>query len=238
MADWKNRKKIHIAGGPAANIVKSTEYQGARQPVFISDKNYLTVGPLKSGLDSTVTGGRDDRVLKNVAPIKVRTVEGYNSDAETDSAFTLSTDNTNHYIFTGRGDKVYLKTTPNFYLYRQVDAGGDITSNDKLVLSLQNDNSLLINPSFYLQSANIRTTNINDTSNKAGIQFNGEGKIILQKPTSTNLAFESTLSTTLKGTTNIEGTLNLKANTNLTGSITTSTLHLNPNNTETDKADI
>ena len=136
---WDNRKKIHFAGGTSTAISKSEVVQGSRQPVFISDKNYLTVGPLKSGLVTSDESKDDNRDVHSVAPIKSRTVEGWLSDTETDNSFTLTGETKNHYILTGRNGAVYLKTTPDFHLIREVKANGELDTTDIKVLSLLND---------------------------------------------------------------------------------------------------
>lgn len=197
-----NRRKIHIAGGSNENISNSTMKQAKRQPAYNYTKQYLSVA---------------DKVIdfNKAIPVKVRTVEGYTSDKETNGSFTLSNINDGHYIFTGRDGKVYLKTKPNFYLYRQGTDGintGDISDNDTLILNLQSDNSLLLNESLYLQAKNIRTTNLQDISGVGGITI--DSKINLLKDTTiANNKLTSSNETELSTKTTISGSLNLNAAT-------------------------
>lgn len=203
---WENKRKIHVARGTndklvAAKADNQTFTDG--QPLFNKSKGYLSIANI-----TKLTDGYTNPVIASVMdPVKTRTIEGYTTDTETDNSFILTDTNTGHYIFTGRDGKVYLKTTPNFYLYRQGIDGintGDIKDTDILVLNIDGDNNLILNDNYYSKIKNIRTTNLYDLSGNRGIEI-GASEITLNKSlvSSQNVTFNGT--TTLNGNTNILG---------------------------------
>lgn len=173
---WKNKRRIHIARGTATNIinVSGTENKFTDgQPLHIKDKNYLAVANTTSAVDP-----------KNIKPIAVRTIEGWLSDSETDSSFTLSANKQNHYILTGRDNNVYLRTLPNFKLQREVVGNNPI---DVLVMdTLSGAQRLLVNDAAILQSKLLRTNEIRDINGNKHLTISAGSTALHQNVTLDN----------------------------------------------------
>ncbi len=97
-----NNNRIKILRGDSATISSSSQKLASGQPLYNTDKNYLTIGN-KEGTTSV-----------NALPITVREINGYLGDS---SNITSST--SNNYIISGDETKgLYIKspTAINFYL--------------------------------------------------------------------------------------------------------------------------
>ena len=164
---WVNKNKIHVARGTSTNIERlaDTNQFTDGQPLFISDKNYLGIANVDSGLISA----------KNITPVRVRTVEGWSTDKEfvtgttnLDSSFTLSSNKSGHYIMSNNGLITFIKSSQDFKLIRENG------NNETVVLEMLNNGSvdyIHINDNSYLKSNNIRTRNIYDGEDNANLSI-------------------------------------------------------------------
>ena len=232
-----NRRKIHIASGENNNIVNVTAKQALRQPAYNTTKKYLTVA-------------EDEQDFKSAIPVRSRTVEGWLNDVETDTTFTLDNTTTdNHYILTGRGNSIYLKTKPDFNLVREVKAGGALdNSKDHILLSLTktldgdiknkptDTDHIEINGNYFLRSQNIWTTNIKSNLGSSLLTLN-DTQLVLEQ----NTMLTSGKSLTSPSNTSLGGTTTITGNTTITGgkvSVSGDTITLNGTNTIDDITNI
>lgn len=219
---WENKRKIHIARGSESEIITASQQNTNEftdgQPLHIEgSRNYLSIANTK-GLQTTSISP----IL--MEPIKVREVKGYISDINTNHKFTLSAptenDEDNMYIFTDEKDdsgkgNAYINVGGNLGLSFK-RAGNEIASIP------QGNDYFLINPNYYLKSANIQTSNINDITGGSAINIsNTSSGITLYKPLSTNYAtniagkLTSNTETELKTSTTINDNLYINANTTI-----------------------
>lgn len=218
---YNNRQKIHIARGTAASIVgEEVAKQSEGQPAFIEDKLYLTIGP---------KGG--DKFFSQVSPIRVRTVEGWLSDKETDDGFTLSAERANHYILTGRNGYVYLATAPEFKLMREGQTETLSLLNKEAGMNETAGSYLLVDTNSYIKSNNIHTQYLKDLNGKDILVGNDSGLQLKKDTTISNNTFTSGKQATfntktiinnelsINATSTVDGTLNLNAETILAGNI-------------------
>ena len=236
-----NKKRLHIARGTSASLLDASKFasandriQNAGQPAFIEDKFYLTVG-----------NNTNDKRFDQQVPIRVRTVEGYISDAEdfSNNTFILSSLKDNRYRLTG------VKEENKPVVYLDVESKFDIRHNNSPKLTLAEDGSnILINDQIYLQSNNIRgryIRNINndeifDISQNSLINNSPKNEDIsysinLKQNTYTNKIFTSDSQMNLKGIVNTNANIYLYNNNKQeVGSIipNTSTLNINTVNSK------
>ena len=159
---WDNRKRIQLARGTSAGLVNNSKMtQAGGQPIFISDKRYLTIGVNNNN-------GGENTVTKQV-PIRARTLMGWYTDKEQVTGSEADTFEmtarptkddlyTNKYVLTADKDKTYFSSGKSLKFYRaDVDKFDGV---EVLTLDYSTNNSIVNVNSGDLRSSKLTVTNL------------------------------------------------------------------------------
>lgn len=171
---WENKRKIHVARGTTANILKISGEANKftdGQPLFNKDRGYLGIA----------TGTQD---AKNIVPIKVREVTGWTNELDSNGVYTLNGEQDGYYSFgsSKKDNRTHLATQNNFILERAIKSNQDNTytfspvfeylaQDDKLNFKvlLETDNDIIINGGKKIQATNAQINNLNDANGRTAV---------------------------------------------------------------------
>lgn len=186
---WENKRKIHVARGTTANILKiSDEANEANkftdgQPLFNKDRGYLGIA----------TGTQD---AKNIVPIKVREVTGWINELDSNGVYTLNGKQDGYYSFgsSKKDNRTHLATQNNFILERAIKSNQDNTysfspvfeylaQDDKLNFKvlLETDNDIIINDGKKIQATNAQINNLNDANGRTAVGLQNKWDVYIEK---------------------------------------------------------
>lgn len=158
---WDNRKRIQLARGTSAGLVNNSKMtQAGGQPIFISDKRYLTIGVNNNN-------GGENTVTKQV-PIRARTLMGWYADQEQVTGgeadtFTMTARPTadkyyDKYILTADSNKTYFSSGKSLKFYRA--SADKFDGSEVLTLDYSTSSNIVNINSGDLRSSKLTVTNI------------------------------------------------------------------------------